>query len=151
MTVDLTGIAASLVAGVFTILSIVLPVLINAHVKNQSAASTLDKAVGNSLGTLANLATSALASSKVVVSIPGVPAALMPGVQYVIDHASDEMKQLGVTSTAVASKIDARLGLAKMEAAQASAAGSSTTVTVTPTATPPSPAPAPPAPAPAAA
>jgi hypothetical protein len=150
MIVDLTGVVTAAVGGVFSVLGIVATYLIDSHVKNATDRATLDKAVGNSLGTLANLATSALASSKVVVPIPGVPNDLAPAVQYTLDHAGPEMTRLGITPAAVASKIDARLGLAKMETAQASAASSSTTVTVTPSATPPSPPPAA-APAPATA
>lgn len=119
MTIDLTGIATTLIAGVFSILAVVIPMLINARMKDTAAAAALSSAVKNSLGALEQASSSAVVSAKPVVTIPGVSAALAPGVQYVLDHAGEEASRFGVTPEAIADKISAQIGLAKIAAGTA--------------------------------
>ncbi len=109
MTVDLTGIAVSVVSGVFSILGIVALAWVQSHIKDQAAAATLSTAVTNSLGALQQAATSEIQT--VHPQIPGVPASLAPGVQFVLDHAGDEAARLGVTPVAIAQKVEAEIGL----------------------------------------
>jgi hypothetical protein len=120
-TVDLSGVASMLIALVFSVLSIIVPVWVNNHIKDQAAKATIDAAVGHSLGALEQAATTGLASTNLKIPIPGVPATLQAGVQYVIDNAGPEMQRLGLTNEVIASKVDARLGLTKAAAKASSA------------------------------
>lgn len=113
-SVDLTGIATSVIAGVFGILGIVVPYVINARMKDKQAADVLSDAVRNSLGAIQQTSTAAVAAAKPSVQIPGVAASLAPGVQYVLDHAGPEMARLGVTQASVAEKVEAQIGLANI-------------------------------------
>jgi hypothetical protein len=112
VTVDLTGIAVSIVSGIFSILGIVALAWLQSHIKDQAAAATLSTAVQNSLGALQQAATSEIQTLHP--SIPGVPANLAPGVQFVLDHAGDEATRLGVTPVAIAQKVEAAVGLANI-------------------------------------
>jgi hypothetical protein len=112
MTVDLTGVAVAVTGGVFSIIGIVLSAWLASHIKDQTAAQTIAAAVNNSLGALQQAATSEIQA--VHPALPGVPAALVPGVQYVLDHAGDEATRLGVTPVAIAQKVEAQIGLANI-------------------------------------
>lgn len=126
MTIDLTGIATSSIAGIFAVLGVVLPLLIASRVKNAAAASTLDAAVKNSLGAIEQAATLSVTTLKPSIAIPGVDPGLASAVQYVIDHAGAEataaMKTTAFTSLPVyiADKVSAQIGLAKIAATQTS-------------------------------
>jgi hypothetical protein len=115
VTVDLTGISCAVIAGVFSVLSVVLPLWISAHIKDQAAAATVATAIRNSLGALQQASTAAAQSIVPALPIKGVPPAMVPGVQYVLDHAGDEVARLGITSGALASKISAQVGLANIQ------------------------------------
>lgn len=129
MTVDLTGIAVSVVSGVFSILGIVALAWIQSHIKDQTAAATLSTAINNSLGALQQAATSQIQAAHP--TIPGVPANLAPGVQYVLDHAGDEATRLGITPVAIAQKVEAAVGLSNI------ATNLATTAADTPAVVPP--------------
>jgi hypothetical protein len=123
VTLDLTGIAVSVIAGIFAVLGVVLPLLIANRDKNVQSAATLAAAVKNSLGAMEQATTAGVEALKPVVTIPGVPAALTVPVQYVLDHAGAEatnaMKTTGFTDLPayLASKVSAQIGLAKIAAA----------------------------------
>jgi len=127
MTVDLTGVACSIIAGVFSILAVVLPMLISSYVKDGRAASTLAAAVKNSLGAIQQASTEAALTMRPHGKIPGVPDSLTPGVQYVLDHAGTEAERLGITPEAVASKVAAQVGLSQI-ATNLAVSGSSLSV-----------------------
>ena len=112
VTIDLTGIATSIIAGVFAVLGIVIPLIINARIKDAQAATVLNTAVKNSLGALEQAATTTVTTLHP--AIKDVPAALTPGVQYVLDHAGAEAARFGITPASIAEKVDAQLGLAKI-------------------------------------
>lgn len=112
MTIDLTGVAVAATGGFFSILGIVITVWLQSHMKDQAAAATMASAIKNSLGAIQQAATSEI--QQIHPSIPGVPAVLEPGVQYVMDHAGDEMTRLGVTPLAIAQKVEAQIGLANI-------------------------------------
>ena len=110
--VDLTGVATAITEGIFATLGVVLSAWITSHIKDETAAATLTTAVQNSLGAIQQAAVSSVQIFRP--QIPGVPASLAPGVQYVLDHAGDEATRLGVTPVAIAQKIDAQIGLANI-------------------------------------
>jgi hypothetical protein len=113
MTVDLTGVAVAATSGFFSVLAIIITVWLQNHISNKAAAETLSNAVKNSLGAIQQAATSQIQQAHP--QIPNVPASLAPGVQYVLDHAGDEMAKLGITPQSVASKIEAQVGLANIQ------------------------------------
>ena len=112
MTYDLTGLATAVIAGVFSILAIVVPMLISAHMKDKQAAEVLGAAVRNSLGALQQASTAMVQESAPHVVLRGVPESLAPGVAYVLLHAGDEAARFGITADAIASKVAAQVGLA---------------------------------------
>ena len=124
MIVDLTGCAAAVIAGVFSILAIVVPKWLANHMKDQQAAAVLGAAVKNSLGAMQQASTAVVRDLHPHATIPGVPDALQPAVTYVLDQAGDEANRLGITPIAIASKIAAQAGLANIQA-NIAAAGSS--------------------------
>ena len=126
-SINLTGIATSLIAGVFAVLGIVIPLLINARIKDAQAASTLGNAVKNSLGAIEQAATVGVSTLKPTITIPGVSPSVASGVQYVLDHAGTEAARLNITPAAIADKVNAQLGLAKIAATVA--AGTAVPVT----------------------
>lgn len=112
MEIDLTGIAAAAVTGIFGILGAVLLAIIQAKIKNQQMAELLSAAVKNSLGKMQQATVGQL--SNVALLHPTIPAAIAPGVQYVVDHAPEALTHFGITPEAVADKIEAQIGLAEI-------------------------------------
>jgi hypothetical protein len=119
---DFTGIAIAIVGGVFSVIGIVATAMINSHMKDTQAAATLNAAIGNSLGAVQNALDAGLKSHPLQAAIPGISPTMAAGVQYGLDHAGDEAERLGVSPAAIADKIDARLGLAKIATNLAAAA-----------------------------
>jgi hypothetical protein len=123
MSVDLTGIAVSLIGAVFAIVGPLFLAWLRSHMQDQQAAATLGNAVSNALGALQQAAQAGVAARfPRPVQLPGVPAELTPGVQYVLDHAGAEAARFGITPAAIADKIAARVGLARIETNIATAA-----------------------------
>lgn len=129
---DFTPIVVAIVGGVFSVIGIVATAMINSHMKDAQAAATLNAAIGNSLGAVQNALDAGLKSHPLQAAIPGISPAMAAGVQYGLDHAGDEAERLGVSPAAIADKIDARLGLAKIATNLAAAApvAAATTATV---------------------
>ena len=123
MSIDLTQVLIATIGGLFAVINAVFVVWLQGHMKDKAAAATLATAVSNSLGAIQQAATTGVTLSKPTVALP---AAVSPqvaiGVQYVLDHAGDEAKRLGVTPKAIASKIDAKLGLQTIAQATPAAA-----------------------------
>jgi hypothetical protein len=109
MTVDLTGIAVSVIGGGFSILALVVSAWLTAHIKNQTAAATVEAAVQNSLGAIQQAADGGIVALHPQVT--GVPASLAVGVRYVLEQAGPETTRLGITPAAIAAKIEAKIGL----------------------------------------
>jgi hypothetical protein len=129
MTLDLTSVIVSVTGGIFSILMIVVPAWVASKVNDKAAAATLSESIKNSLGAIQVAASTAIRTSKPF--IEGVPVSLAPGVQYVLDHASDEAKRFGLTPDAIAAKIEAQIGLANI-ATNIAVSGSATPQVVKP-------------------
>jgi hypothetical protein len=128
MIIDLTGVACSLIAGFFGVLSVVLPVIINNRMKDKQAAEALCQAVHNSLGALQQSATMVARTLHPAATVPGVPEPLQPAVAYVLEHAGPEAERLGVTPEKIASKVLAQVGLAEIKTNVAVASSSAPVV-----------------------
>ena len=108
---DLTGVAVSVVGGIFSILGIVATAAINSRMKDTQAAKVLGDAIKNALGAIQEASVVEVNSLHPQLRIAGVPDKLAVGVQYVLDHAGSEAARFDVTPTAIADKINAQLGL----------------------------------------
>jgi len=110
MYIDLTGVASAVIAGVFSIASIVIPMIIASHMKDKQAATVLSNAVQNALGAIQQAAV-----------IEKKPPDIKDGVNYVVNHAGPEIDRLGLTKDLIADKISAKQGLQSLAVATAQA------------------------------
>ena len=120
-TIDFTPIVVAVVGGAFSVIGIVATALINSKMKDTQAAATLDKALTNSLGAVQNAVDANLQQHPLQATISTTPS-VAAGISYVMNNAGPEMARLGVTPAAVASKIEARIGLQKSNAVAAAVA-----------------------------
>lgn len=123
--IDWTTVIVAVVGAAFPVLGAIATYLINKNMKDTAAAATLDAAVKNSLGAIQQAVETGITKSRSQGLVPGMSAETATGVQYVLDHAGTEAKRLGISEAAVADKVIARVGLAKIAAAE-----SATTTTV---------------------
>jgi hypothetical protein len=122
MTIDLTGIAVSAIAGIFGVVGPVFLYWLQSHMKDKQAADVLEAAVTNSLGAMQQAAEAGVESANPHILVAGVSPAIGVGVQYVMDHAGDEAGRFGITPASIADKINARVGLASIASNIATAA-----------------------------
>ena len=121
MTVDLTGIAVSCIAGIFGVVGPVFLYWLQSHMKDKQAAVVIGNAVSNSLGAMQQAAEAGVTSLHP--QIAGVPPSLAVGVQYVLDNAGPELaRYTDITPQMLAAKINAKIGLASIAANIATAA-----------------------------
>jgi hypothetical protein len=118
MTIDLTGLATTIVGGFLSILATVFLAWLQSHMKDQAAAATIGSAVKNALGAVKQAADAGLIAHPLQVQLPaGTSPAVAAGVSYVLTQAGPEATRLGITPDAIAGKVEAQLGLAKIAAA----------------------------------
>src|SRR6185437_3418763 len=116
MSIDLTGLATAVIAGVFSILGVVIPMMIQYRMKDKQAAAVLSNAVTNALGAIQQ---AAITGKKPPV-IADVSRNVAVGVQYVADHAREELKRFpAITPALIADKIEAKQGLQSLAASAA--------------------------------
>lgn len=113
-TIDLTGIAVTLAGTALSVIALAAKNWAQAHFKDQAERDVIGKAIDSSLGAIQQAETSALQQMRPTISIPGVPANLAPGVQYVLDHAGELAAKHGLTPVSIAQKIEAKIGLANI-------------------------------------
>jgi len=131
-TIDLTGIAVAATGGFFSILGLVVAAWLQSHIKDQAAAVVVANAVKNSLGAMQQAATVGIKAADITVKLPaGTPPLMAVGVQYVLDHADEERKRLGITNELVLGKVNAAVGLAAI-ATNLAVAGNDTSATPRP-------------------
>ena len=114
VSLDLTAVSVAVVGGIFAVIKIVAEYYANSRIKDATARAVVASALDNALGAIQQASQKAVINAQPHIPIPGVAAGLVPGVQYVLDHAGDEAARLGITPTALADKLDARLGLANI-------------------------------------
>lgn len=118
MTIDLTGVAVSVVGAFMSIAGTVFLAWLQSHMKDQAAAATIGAAVKNAVGAVEQAADAGIQTHPLLVKLPaGTPAPTAAGVQYVLDHAGPELERFtDITPAVIAAKVDAQLGLAKIAA-----------------------------------
>lgn len=122
--ISLTAIIVSLIGTAGTIIAAVAVALINQRVKDAQLALELGNAVKNAVGAVQQGTTAMV--ERADPRLHGVvPEKLVPGVQYVLDHAGEAVSRFGVTPEKVADKIVAQIGLKEIEA-NIAVSGSST-------------------------
>lgn len=125
MTVDLTGIAVAAIGVVGSLLGIWLTYIIQLRVKQPQMAAQLQNAMMNALGAIQQATDAQVRKSALL--HPTVPIGLAPGVEYVAVHAPEAIAYFGrISDDALASKLDAKIGLASI------AAGTPSKSTITP-------------------
>lgn len=130
MTIDLTGVAVAAVSGIFSILGLVLTFLINKYVQDKAAKETLATALQNSLGAGEQAATSAVSVAHPSIEVVGMDKRTAASVQYVLNHAGPEAARFGLTPDSIADKVNARIGLRKLDAATAATVNTTVATTV---------------------
>lgn len=114
MTLDLTAILVAMIGAGMPIVGAIAISIINARMKDKQAADVIANAVKNSIGILVESAQGQVTRAHLSVHIPNVPEVLQAPVQYVLDHAGPEMARHGITAEAIAEKVIAQIGLAKI-------------------------------------
>lgn len=120
MTIDLTGVAVSIVGAVGSIITAVFLAWLQGHMKDKDAAATISNAVQNSIGAAQQAVIAGLQSHPLQAKLPaGTPPATAAAVQYVLDNAGPELKRFtDITPETIASKVGAKIGLTKVAPAQ---------------------------------
>lgn len=122
MTIEWTPIIVALMGGIFSIIGMVATAIVNKNFKDAAAAATLNNAVKNSLGAIEQATDEAVRKAAPHTAIPGVTPQMAVGIQYTLDHAGAEAARFGITPAAIADKINAQIGLAKIAVAEGQAA-----------------------------
>lgn len=121
--VDMTALINAIVMGIFSVVAAVITYVIDARMKDNTARSVLKNAIANSLGAIQKASIVAVTTAQPSVALAGIPPLVAVGVQYVLDHASDEAATLKQTPAKIAEKIIAQQGLGEIALKLASAAG----------------------------
>lgn len=108
--------AGGLIAGIIVIS------LINDKLKYMQDAEALEHAIEYSLGAIQQTQETAIDILQPHILIPAARANLIPGVQYVLDHAGAQVARRGLTHEMIADRINAAIGLRNIEANIATAA-----------------------------
>ncbi len=115
MSIDLTGVAVSVVGAFLSALATIFLAWLQSHMKDQAAAATIGAAVKNAVGAVQQATEIGIQSHPLLYKLPpGTPAPTAAGVQYVLDHAGPELERFsGITLEDVTEKVNAQLGLVK--------------------------------------
>jgi hypothetical protein len=105
----------TVIAGVFSVLGIVITILCNKYIKDAQMRSVLEAALQNGLGVLQQAAKDGVqleADPKVEAQLPPTTSPQMTAaVQYVVDHADEAVKRFDIAPTMIAQKLVARAGV----------------------------------------
>jgi hypothetical protein len=119
---ELVPVFVALISMIGSVAIVAIPLWLRSHMQDQQAAEVLGNAVRNSLGALQKAAEDAARGGVPGPPMPGIPRALVPGVQYVLDHAGEEAARFNITPEAIGKKIEAQIGLENIKANEAKAA-----------------------------
>lgn len=112
--VELTPIILAILGFVFAMIQIVAKYYIDKRTHDAQLRDMLEKAVSNGLGAIQQSASGVVirASPQLLGVVPGP---LIPGVQYVLNHASEAVERFGITPALIAEKIISRTGLREID------------------------------------
>lgn len=114
-SVNFTGVANTLVGFAFTIITGLIGVAIKNLMKDAASRAVYATAVKTALGALQTAIQDNLQTHPLQATVPGLTAPMAASVQYVLDHADDEIAWLksrgyDITPEKIAAKISARTG-----------------------------------------
>lgn len=115
MDVSLTEILVSLIGTLGTIVAAVAVALINQRIKDAQLRQVLANAATNAVGVVQQGAAGMVQRLDPRIPAGTIPMQLVPGVQYVLDHAGEAVERFGITPEKVAEKIMAQIGLKEIE------------------------------------
>lgn len=115
MELSLTEILVSLIGTAGTVIAAVAVALINQRVKDAQLRQVIANAAKNAVGIVQQGATGMVQRLDPRVPAGLVPERLIPGVQYMLDHAGEAIERFGVTPEKLAEKITAQIGLKEIE------------------------------------
>lgn len=114
--IDLTAILVAVIAGVFGVAKIIATWWVQKNIKDAQLRQVLENALTNALGTIQQAASGQIMSSRLTMPLSDlIPEHVRPGVQYVLDHASEAVARFGITPDLVADKLIARIGAKEIE------------------------------------
>lgn len=113
--VHLTEVLVSLIYVAGPVIGAVAVALINARVKDEQLRQVLANAAKNAVGVVQQAGTGAVRSLDPRIPAGVVPERLVPGVQYMLDHAGEAVERWGITPEKLAEKITAQIGLKAIE------------------------------------
>lgn len=116
MEISLTQVLVSLIGTAGTIIAAVAVALINQRVKDAQLRDVITNAAKNAVGIVQQSATGMV--ERLDPRIPAgslIPDRLVPGVQYMLDHAGEAVERFGITPDKLAEKITAQIGLKEIE------------------------------------
>jgi hypothetical protein len=129
--IDLTAILVAAIAGFFGVVKLLAAWWLERRVKDATMRELLEKALDNGLGVIQQAASGE--AVRIDPQLRGVvPDKLLPGVQYVIDHAGEALSHFRITPELVAEKLIARWGKKEIETNIAVTANAATPAIVPP-------------------
>lgn len=127
--IDYSSLVSQLAVFVLSVVGSVFLAWLRSHMMDQASAAVIAVAVTNALGAVRQATDAGIKSHPLQISMPDVSPSMAAGVQYVLDNATPELARFtGITPEVIASKINARIGSAKIETNLAVSSSSSSTV-----------------------
>lgn len=115
MDVSLTEVLVSLIGTLGTIIAAIAVALINQRIKDAQLREVIANAAKNAVGVVQQGAVGMVQRLDPRIPAGTIPDKLVPGVQYVLDHAGEAVARFGITPEKVAEKITAQIGLKEIE------------------------------------
>jgi hypothetical protein len=113
--ISFTEIIVALIGTAGTILTAVAIAIINRKIENSQLREVLANAVKNGVGAVQQGAQRMITEADPQLVTGLIPPRLVPGVQYVLDNASEAVERFGQTPELIAGKIVAQIGLGEIE------------------------------------
>jgi hypothetical protein len=109
-----TEIFVALIGTAGTVIAAIAIAFINSRIRDAQLREVLSNAVKNSVGAVQQGAQQMVIAADPQLVTGLIPAKLVPGVQYVLDNASEAVERFGQTPEVIASKIIAQIGLGEI-------------------------------------
>lgn len=113
---EIANVLIAVVAGVFSVLGVIAPIMVNKYVADASARASLSTAIQNALGAIQQAITPGVKAPGQGTVDPGVKPELAAGVDYVQNHVPAAVARFKLTPAQISDKIDAQVGLMKLSA-----------------------------------
>lgn len=115
MDLNLTEVLASLIGTAGTIIAAVAVALINQRIKDAQLREQLANAARNAVGAVQQGASGMIQRLDPRLPAGIIPDRLVPGVQYMLEHAGEAVSRFGLTPEKLAEKVVAQIGLKEID------------------------------------